>query len=152
MIHNKLRHSFVFKPNVVLLNGGTNDAHQEIDVEHISERMENLLLDLWSADGMNTTLVVLTTLLPTIWEPELHHRIPINEDYRVLVKKLQGQGKPILLADTAVDLTLDDLGHDGAHPSDDGYARMGDLFIEQIYAAYEMGILADPAFRYRLPR
>lgn len=45
------RNSLGFKPNVVLINAGTNDANQNLQ-EGAGARMEGMMRDMWAADGM----------------------------------------------------------------------------------------------------
>lgn len=45
------RISFGYKPNVVLINAGTNDANTNRQVG-AGDRMETMIKEMWSADGM----------------------------------------------------------------------------------------------------
>lgn len=45
------RNSYGYKPNVVLINAGTNDANQNMQVG-AGARMEAMLNEMWAADGM----------------------------------------------------------------------------------------------------
>jgi lysophospholipase L1-like esterase len=50
------RNSYPFKPNVVLINAGTNDASQNLQAG-AGERMEGMIKDMWAADGMVSLLL-----------------------------------------------------------------------------------------------
>lgn len=91
----------IFQPNVVLINAGTNDANNAVDVANAGNRMEKLLNDIWRAPNMGSTCVFLSTLLPTGNVNGRLNRLPINDQFRVLVKKHAAQGKCIYLAEMA---------------------------------------------------
>jgi hypothetical protein len=86
---------------VILINAGTNDANRGVDVSNAGQRMERLLDDIWNAPDMNSTCVFLSTLLPTGDANGRVNRIPINNQYRLLVQKRAGQGDCIFLAEMA---------------------------------------------------
>ena len=71
------RDSYRYKPNVVLINAGTNDANQGLQ-NGAGSRMEALIRDLWAADGMQDTLVILSSVLPRTEQPGATNLISIN--------------------------------------------------------------------------
>ncbi|KAF4998528.1 hypothetical protein FDECE_11769 [Fusarium decemcellulare] len=85
--------------NIMLINLGTNDGNQNIAISEIGSRMENILNDVWAADGMSKTCVLLSTLLPTTNKNGAANRPTINSQYRALVDKKAGEGKCIYMAD-----------------------------------------------------
>lgn len=84
---------------MVIINGGTNDAIRNIEPNNSGDRMNDILNDIWGADGMADTCVMLSTLLDTTDATGRIIRITINGKYRELVEKRAGEGKCIYLAD-----------------------------------------------------
>lgn len=62
--------------------------------------MKKVLHDIWSADGMDKTCVMLSTLLPIQDELAAKNRLVINDQYRALVTELKSK-RCIYLADMA---------------------------------------------------
>ncbi|KAL2137525.1 hypothetical protein VTI28DRAFT_9219 [Corynascus sepedonium] len=131
-----------YKPNVVLINAGTNDATQDFNVSTTGERMEALIRDLWRVSPR--AVIVLSTLLVN-GDPESElNVININAQYRALVERLQLEGgvkgegtdgnrwrrrNRIVLAemhDGDDAPGLDDIV-DGTHPNDEGYRKMAKI-------------------------
>lgn len=62
--------------------------------------MNDILNDLWAADGMADTCIILSTLIPTTNANGAANRDAINSQYRSLVtQRHAGDGKCIYLAD-----------------------------------------------------
>ncbi|KAK8062432.1 carbohydrate esterase family 3 protein [Apiospora hydei] len=142
-IHAASRNSYDFKPNVVLINAGTNDANQNIDIPNIGVRMESMINDLWAADGMSDTLIVLSTLLPTTEATGASNGPSINSQYEALVQRLRSNGRPIVIAYMNY-LTISDLT-DGTHPTDDGYRKMAYVWWVAIERAAAAGLIKPAA-------
>jgi hypothetical protein len=87
------------QPNVIIINAGTNDANLAVDIGNVGNRMEGLLNDIWSAPDMSSTCVFLSTILPTGNVNGRVNRIPMNDQYRRLVRKRASQGNCIYLAE-----------------------------------------------------
>lgn len=85
------QNSKVFKANLVIINCGTNDADDPIDPPNTGARMEAALMDIWAADGMANSCVVLSTLIPTRNANGILYHETINAQYRALVLKLADQ-------------------------------------------------------------
>lgn len=83
----------------MLINLGTNDGNGNVDLANVGTRMESVLDDMWAADGMADTCVMLSTLLPTTNTNGAANRATINGQYRSLVIKKAGEGKCIYMAD-----------------------------------------------------
>lgn len=91
------------QPNVVVINGGTNDAVKvaanDASVSTAGERMDDVLNALWNADGMSDTCIILSTLIPSN-NPAGIVNIPlINAQYRNLITTRASEGKCIYLAE-----------------------------------------------------
>ncbi|KAJ4258177.1 hypothetical protein NW762_008322 [Fusarium torreyae] len=154
-VHDRLKNSIGYKPNIVIINAGTNDASRNIDPDGAGDRMNSLLKDIWGASGMGDTCVMLSTILDTTHQTGKVTRIAINHRYRELVKKLSGEGKCIYLADMdpptgggAGWITWDD--YDPAettktHPNDEGHRKMAYVFYKAINAAADDGKIKKPS-------
>ena len=97
-IQDNLQKSLKFRPNIVMINGGTNNANLPKDVDKVYDQMRGILEDIWEADGMENTCIILSTLLPTSHPTGKKNRLLINDDYRKIVKEYEDK-KCIYLAD-----------------------------------------------------
>lgn len=98
IIYEQLLLSLGYRPNIVIINGGTNNANRNLDVDTAGEKMEAILNKIWSEPDMAETCVILSTLLPTTHEKGQLTRPTINQQYRNLVNKWNKE-KCIWLAD-----------------------------------------------------
>ncbi|KAF9880547.1 putative carbohydrate esterase family 3 protein [Colletotrichum karsti] len=127
-----------WKPNLILINAGTNDATQNRDTEPASEshiRMEKMITELFSI--VPETTIILSTLLPHSSTPEAAERIKaMNQETIKLVKKLeQVPGYRISLANMDDGfITLGDI-FDGTHPTLLGRRKMAAVWHEAINRA-----------------
>ncbi|KAK6063962.1 killer toxin subunits alpha beta [Seiridium cupressi] len=142
-VYARSKNSYGFRPNVVLGNAGTNDAVGTVDIPNAGNRMESLMSDLWAADDMADTLIVLSTVLPNTNSVAETNRLIINQQYRSLIISLRARGRPIVLADMDY-LTTADL-NDGTHPTDAGYVKMAYIWWVAIKGAYSDGLIPQPA-------
>lgn len=151
VIREFLQGSLGYRPNIVIINGGTNNANHDIDVDRAGEHMEAILDDIWGAQHMSDTCVILSTLLPTTDPAGARNRISINAQFRNLVKK-RADKKCIRLAD------MEPLGpgrdflsvngpfwSDAVHPNNEGHRRMAYVFFAAIMRALKDGSVKQPA-------
>ncbi|KAL6229273.1 SGNH hydrolase-type esterase domain-containing protein [Aspergillus navahoensis] len=139
MVTEKAANSVGYKPNTIPLAG---------------DRMRNLIMSLVNSEDMANTLIVLSTLLPSLDANTAKYVPTVNEQYRNLVKTLSGEGVNIVLAD------LNPLeGHpnhgwmslpgdfhkDGTHPNDEGYRKLAMLWYDAIEKANWNGLIPWPA-------
>ncbi|KAL4860487.1 SGNH hydrolase-type esterase domain-containing protein [Aspergillus spectabilis] len=129
-----------YKPNVVLINAGTNDATQGYFVGTAGERMDALLDHLYSS--IPDTTIILSTLLPNTARPALV--ADINVQYRRIYTRRSDAGDKIVLADMANALEVSDL-IDDTHPNDEGYRKMATVWWAAIQATQRRGFLSAPA-------
>jgi hypothetical protein len=129
-IYNKADSSVPqYKPNVILLNAGTNDATGNIP-GGAGDRLERLVrMCLQKSPGVT---IVLSTLLPNAIAPD--NVVDINAQYRALAAKLQLEGEKVQIAEMHDGfITLDDIW-DGTHPTGKGFQKMAAVW----WAALEL--------------
>ena len=146
-----------YQPNVVIINGGTNDADGNIDIPNAGSRMNDVLNVIWNTAGNENpnACVIVSTLLPTTNSNGIAYGDSINSQYKTLVSQLQGQGKCIYLADmrvidpstgnTWISVNNDIHSDDGIHPTDGGYQKMASIMYNGIMKAYNDGKIKDPS-------
>ncbi|KAI0151141.1 carbohydrate esterase family 3 protein [Pestalotiopsis sp. NC0098] len=130
-----------YKPNLVLINAGTNDAIQNIDIGNAGNRMNNLINDIYSQSPQAT--IILSGLLVNADSGTNSRAKQINTQYQSLVSSLQIAGAPIIWADMqgSDGPTLADISSDGTHPVDSGYKKMANIWYGAIAAADVKGYL-----------
>ncbi|VUC32963.1 unnamed protein product [Clonostachys rosea] len=124
-----------YKPDLYLINLGTNDAVQDFQVDTAGQRMEELIDFLWKTTP--NAKVVLSTLIRSN-NPTYDDRIvKINAQYRALVAKREGNGK-IFLAKMhdPNGPAVADISDDKIHPNDEGFRKMSVIFFDAIKRAY----------------
>ncbi|KAJ4351275.1 uncharacterized protein N0V89_006614 [Didymosphaeria variabile] len=145
------------KPNLILINAGTNDAIQGDDrggadyVAAAADRMKSMVDDIWSL-GDPDAVIILSTLLP---QSDSHHNDyanTINTGLRSLVQTKQAAGQHIQLAEMSpinnnggatFYMEVGDLT-DGIHPRHDTYPKMAAIWTAAINRVIEKGWIKDP--------
>ncbi|KAI1341419.1 carbohydrate esterase family 3 protein [Xylariaceae sp. FL0016] len=136
------------QPNLFVLNLGTNNILQNKDVDKTGEQMKELIEYLLSASNRST--VILSTLLINNVPNKEPMVLDVNSQYRDVVKTLEADGKPVVLAEMHPDEgvadvpTAADIGSDGSHPTVAGYELMAKLFVKAIQEAHGQGLLQQP--------
>jgi lysophospholipase L1-like esterase len=133
-----------WKPNVVLINAGTNDALQSWNVSSAGSRMGDMVRGVWG-DSPRAVVVLSTLLVNNAVEAERNVGL-INRQYRELVVRLRdGEGRRVLLAEMHGEKgpQVEDLA-DGTHPTDEGYRKMATVWFEALVKASEAGWLVAP--------
>ncbi|KAF2999105.1 hypothetical protein G7054_g11184 [Neopestalotiopsis clavispora] len=137
------------KPNLYLVNVGSNDCFQHWDIPNFFKRYYSLVDYLLTASPRAT--VVMGTLLPTTETERFNGSADVaivNQQMQRLYKIMRSEGKPVVLADmTGPDGIQDtDLAWDGMHPTSAAYIRMGQIMIRSIIEADAQGFLrpAEP--------
>ncbi|KAM0342058.1 hypothetical protein ACHAPU_009786 [Fusarium lateritium] len=141
-----------YKPNIVIINGGTNDANTPVDPESAGARMNKILNALWDAEGMSETCIFLSTLIPTNNANGAKYSPIINNQYRTLVLTRAKEGKCIIMADMWpqgqqwFNLDNDYLAgeHPNVHPNDVGHAKMAAVFYNAINKALDRKQVVQP--------
>ncbi|CAG8927135.1 unnamed protein product [Penicillium salamii] len=127
------------KPNLILINAGTNDGLQDYKVDTAGERMDSLLTELY--DAIPGTTIILSTLIPNGKKPVLVSEI--SQQYRDLVAKRRAQNDSLVLAEMSTFIKSTQLV-DGIHPTADGYEEMAAVWWAAIQEAENEGLLKAP--------
>ncbi|KAL2799684.1 SGNH hydrolase-type esterase domain-containing protein [Aspergillus keveii] len=133
------------RPNIVLINAGTNDCRLSIDIPNVGARMRSLIENILSAADMRDTLIVLSTLLPSGNADIARNTPAVNDQYRALVRTMRGQGTSIVLAEMSGLVYPEDFTQGGqvddTHPGDGGYAKMARIWHDAILDAARQGLI-----------
>ena len=133
-----------WKPNVVLINAGTNDATQNWNVSTAGVRMEAMIRDVWSVSPR--AVVVLSTLLVNKNAATERNVGVINRQFGELARKLRDvEGKRVVLVDMHGEAGpgTGDMADD-THPNDVGYRKMANVWYQGLVAASDAGWLQAP--------
>lgn len=118
------------RPDVVLLNVGTNDMLQNYDLPGAPARLSALLDQILRAAPAAT--VVVSTLVPNP-DATVESRVrAFNAQLPGIVQAKAAAGKKVRLADFYANLTLADIGPDRIHPTDGGYTKLADVWYSAL--------------------
>ncbi|KAI0141665.1 carbohydrate esterase family 3 protein [Xylariaceae sp. FL1272] len=132
-----------YKPNVILLNVGTNDVSGNVDIAAAGERMSGLIDDLYAKSPRAT--VILSTLLVRADATMQKRTVSINSQIRAVAAAQQAKNRRLVLVDmeSPSGPVVGDLV-DGVHPNDAGYIKMADIWFTGIQTANAKGFLVAP--------
>lgn len=129
------------RPNIVLIHAGTNDMGRPYEPDTAPDRLGNLIDEVIS---VCPDAVVLVAQIITIADSASNER---RETYNAaipgVVASRSNAGKHVAVVDMSNLLTTSDL-IDGLHPTDDGYAKMGDAWFAAIQSAGTQGWITAP--------
>jgi lysophospholipase L1-like esterase len=128
------------KPNVYLVNVGTNDCVKNVDISNAANRLSSMISDLFKASPQAT--VILSTLLVNNNTKTEANVLNVNDQYRKLAADLRAQKQRVVLADmhTVSGPTVSQLV-DGTHPNDVGYSEMAAIWYAALVEASDAGFL-----------
>ncbi|KAG4424355.1 hypothetical protein IFR04_002596, partial [Cadophora malorum] len=115
------------KPNLVLINVGTNDCGQNLDTANAGVRMKSMIDDIYSR--VPGVTVVLSTLVKSKSNDACAANL--SQQYRNLVTNTYS-GQRIGLADIYSAISMDQVSGDGIHPTDDGYKLFAAVWWDAI--------------------
>ncbi|KAI1778866.1 carbohydrate esterase family 3 protein [Hypoxylon cercidicola] len=135
-----------FKPNLFLVNAGSNDCFQHVDIDNFYKRYDALVRYLLEASPRST--IIIGTILPT-WDTRFNGREEVwkvNPQIRRLAKIYKSQELPVVLAELQGPDGIQDgnLSEDGMHPGTAGYEMMATKMYEAIVEADARGFLQPP--------
>ncbi|KAL4991031.1 SGNH hydrolase-type esterase domain-containing protein [Aspergillus falconensis] len=127
-------HSYRYKPNVVLINAGTNDCRLNNHISAAADRMRSLIEGFLNAEETDTEpLIVLSSLLPS-GQRNIAKNIPfVNDQYRELVETIRKEGASIALAEM-----------NGEESAITGYEKMARKWYEAIVDAAKQNLIPEP--------
>ncbi|KAJ3552332.1 hypothetical protein NPX13_g11142 [Xylaria arbuscula] len=129
-----------YKPNVVLINVGTNDCSGNVDLANAGKRMSALLDDVYK--GSPRATIILSTLLVR-WDEDKQECVEdLNSQFKTVAAAQRANGRRLVLVDMQPPAgpTTDELV-DGTHPTEAGYAKMANIWFAGIKEADSAGFL-----------
>jgi len=110
------------RPDVVLLNAGTNDMIQDHDLPGAPARLHELI-DRIVADRPRAVVLV-STLIPSPVPVRDQRVAAFNAELPGIVAAERKAGRRVYLVDLNGALTTADIGPDKIHPTETGYAKI----------------------------
>ncbi|KAL2821315.1 SGNH hydrolase-type esterase domain-containing protein [Aspergillus cavernicola] len=140
-VHRMAQPQYRVKPNLVLINAGTNDCTQHVDEAYASGAMlmENMVVDIFN--NIPEVTVILSGLLPNTARGPCTKFL--NDEYGKLVEKLASQGRKIVFANFNTGWFTEANLIDDTHPNDYGYKMLASLWFDAIMTAADKGFLTD---------
>ncbi|KAH8671473.1 SGNH hydrolase-type esterase domain-containing protein [Xylariales sp. PMI_506] len=134
----------VFLPNLVLLNAGSNDCLQDLELGYIGQRIGGMLEYIWETSPGST--ILLSTLLPNLAKATEERVLQSNAQFEDVARQKEMQNKRLVLVDMH-SAGGPDVGElvDGTHPNDAGYAKMAKKWYEGVEEAFLKGFIQGPA-------
>jgi len=136
-----------YQPNIIIINGGTNDCLQNYAISDFTTRYNALLDSLYGA--IPNVTIVASLVLPGTANGIPQNRGAVNTQIRNLVAdRRRNRNQKIVLADVdapAGFFTTNHLVADGIHPNDDGHRRLAALYMRAVNEANSAGFLSPPA-------
>ncbi|OTA88317.1 carbohydrate esterase family 3 protein [Hypoxylon sp. CO27-5] len=132
-----------YKPNLILINVGTNDCIQNYDIPNAGNRMIRMLNDLYKESPRAT--IILSTLIVNA-NPKVQSRVKdFNNQLKLLADRYRAAHYRLVLVDMQSDAgpKLSDLNKDGVHPTDEGYKKMANIWFEGIKEADQQHFLQE---------
>ncbi|KAL4923744.1 SGNH/GDSL hydrolase family protein [Aspergillus undulatus] len=140
-VHDKAKTQYPVRPNLVLINAGTNDCNrnQQDAIAKGAQRMENMVRDIFN--NIPGATVILSGLLPNKNRDKCTKSL--NDQYGQIVERLARDGENIVFANTYGHFTLGDLA-DGTHPTDAGYVKLAGIWWEAVRVAIQRDFISEP--------
>lgn len=131
------------KPNVVLVHAGTNDMNRpELTQEKWADaptRLERLLEKIYAA--VPEAVVLVAKIVQASRDHTRMNIMRFNEEVPQVVERGVKRGFKVIIVDQSV-IGVDELV-DGLHPTDAGYARMGDIWFEGVDLASRLSMITE---------
>ncbi|KAK8128520.1 carbohydrate esterase family 3 protein [Apiospora sp. TS-2023a] len=133
-----------FKPNLVLLDAGTNNCNKGGEVPDAGKSVAAMIDGIYT-DSPGAT-VVLATVLANKDAAQDKCRVGINAQYQTLATDMAAKKAKFVLVDmrSPEGPTVNDV-NDSRHPNDAGYAKMAAVWLKGIQEAQTKGFLTAPA-------
>lgn len=125
-VHDAFAQSKGMKPNLVLLNVGTNDCGGNIDTANAGSRLKALMDDIYAS--IPGVTVIMSTVLPNR-NPEVQAcAVVVSDQYMDLYHNYKSAGVRVEMADMQNAMVIDDIRGDQTHPTDAGYKKMASVW------------------------
>ncbi|KFX96332.1 hypothetical protein V490_03385 [Pseudogymnoascus sp. VKM F-3557] len=133
----------IYKPSVVLINAGTNDATQNYFVDTAGERIRAMAIECFIRTP--SAVVILSTLIPNGLAPDNVDKI--NDQIRNVAASLKYQGYHIVLAEMHDNfITIANIWDKAqTHPDLDGFRKMAAVWTHAINQAEQAGWITQPS-------
>jgi lysophospholipase L1-like esterase len=119
-----------YKPQVVLLQIGTNDINYHDSVSSAPDRLRSLLVQITSTlPGTIVIVAQVTPLRNTVLNAQV---LAYNRTIPSIVQSLDAQDIPVHSVDMYHAVPVTSLP-DGIHPNDTGYAAMANVWYQALY-------------------
>nr|OQO30877.1 hypothetical protein B0A51_01501 [Rachicladosporium sp. CCFEE 5018] len=126
-----------YKPNVIILHAGTNDANGSADPSQAGNNLGKLI-DQVISQWPNAALLV-ARIIPSTNSNTQRNIDTLNSQINTLVSNRANQGKHIAVVDMSKGkINTSDLS-DSLHPTQAGYAKMANLWLAGIKTAAGKG-------------
>ena len=124
----------IYNPNLIVLNAGTNDCLQSLDIDNAGSRLNSLIDQLFQM--VPDVTIILSTLTLNADGPTDQRVQDVNIQFRNLSSSLIGLGERVVLAELhgPDGPQVGDLA-DGTHPNDVGYNKMATIYFHAIESA-----------------
>ena len=143
-IHDKLARVLEErKPNLFLINAGTNNCLQGEDEDQTDADLGAMLEDIWAYS--KDTTVILSGLLTNKNKRVAACERRLNKKYKARVAAGVEEGFKIAYADMGA-ITVDDLNKDGTHPKDEGYRKFANGWFAAIQMVESKGWIAPASY------
>lgn len=133
-----------YKPNVVLINAGTNDATGNVNLPAAGDRMAAMIDDVFAMSPR--AVVILSTLIINTTPANEERVVKINDQFRGVAQRMRDAGKRVILVDMhdpAKGPIPSDM-FDTTHPTDVGYRKMANIWYQGIVEASNMKWIQAP--------
>ncbi|CAM1503170.1 Fc.00g079460.m01.CDS01 [Cosmosporella sp. VM-42] len=140
-IANNVKGSLGMRPNVVLIHAGTNDMGKSVDPATAPDRLGALIDEVVSVCPDAAVLVAQIIVMSDSGTNA--RRKTFNAAIPGVVKSRAEAGKNVMVVDMSGLLTTGELV-DGLHPTDGGYAKMGNAWFSAIKTAAVKGWIKKP--------
>ncbi|EGO59267.1 hypothetical protein NEUTE1DRAFT_121106 [Neurospora tetrasperma FGSC 2508] len=133
-----------YKPNVVLINAGTNDAAGNLNISTASDRMGAMIDEVFAASPR--AVVILSTLIINTLPATEKRVLVINDQYKALAQRMRDAGKRVILVDMhdATKGPIPEDMFDSTHPTDVGYRKMANIWFQGLVEASNLKWLQAP--------
>jgi lysophospholipase L1-like esterase len=126
-------------PNVILLLEGANDLNAPLRGEGVNERIDHTvgsLEDMVKSATRQQIPVLLATLPPQRPGGPKAHAAEFLSRYNAELKEMASK-KGATIVDVHAQFPMSEVGQDGLHPTESGYQRLAEIWMDALKTRYE---------------